>query len=60
MHLERDTRVRLIDEIERIPAGTEGTVLGVKTEPQVYLVQFADYGTHEVPMDAVEPGPHEG
>jgi hypothetical protein len=60
MHLERDTRVRLIDEIERIPAGTEGIVLGFKTEPQAYLVQFADYGTHEVPMDAVEPVPNEG
>jgi hypothetical protein len=35
-------------------------VLGFKAEPQAYLVQFADYGTHEVPIDAVEPVPNEG
>lgn len=54
MRFERDDRVRLLREESGVPPGTHGTVLGFKHEAEVYLVQFAEYGVHEVPEDSVE------
>lgn len=54
MRFERDNRVRLLREESGVPADTEGIVLGFKHEAQKYVVQFAEYGTHEVPEDSVE------
>jgi hypothetical protein len=54
MRFVHDDRVRLLRVESGVPAGAEGTVLGFKHEAQVYLVQFANYGVHEVPEDSVD------
>lgn len=54
MRFERDDRVRLLRDESGVPSGTQGTVLGFKYEAQVYVVQFAGYGAHNVPEDSVE------
>jgi hypothetical protein len=54
MRFERNDRVRLLSEESGVPAHTEGTVLGFKHETRVYIVQFAEYGTHEIPEASVE------
>ena len=54
VRFERSDRVRLLREESGVPPGTPGTVLGFKHEAQMYVVQFAGYGAHEVPEDSVE------
>lgn len=53
MRFERNDQVQLLREESGVPVGTHGTVLGFKHEAQAYVVQFAEYGTHEVPEDSV-------
>lgn len=55
MRFERNDRVRLLRDESGVPSGTQGPVLGGKYGTQVYVIQFAEYGTHEVPEDSVEP-----
>lgn len=54
MTFGRHDRVRLREEFDRIPAGTEGIVLGRHTPDSVYLVQFANWGVREIPDALLE------
>lgn len=54
MAFERHDRVRVLHDVDGVPPGTEGVVIGVKAQEGVYVVQFGGYGTHDIPATEVE------